>query len=184
MIDEFKEDLKNLSSINLIRKYIYTAQPELLDYAQHYQLKNEICEHFRVPFNDVIMVGSAKLGFSIKPEKRFELFSEDSDIDLAVVSTSLFEQVWQEAFLYKQSKSDWPQSEKFFRYLSQGWIRPDKLPSSQFFNFTGEWWDFFNQLTTSGKYGPYKIRAGLYHSSFFLEEYQKICIEQCIGEIN
>lgn len=150
---------------------------------KHYQLKEEICEHFKIEFNDVVLVGSAKLGFSIKPSKRYVAFGEESDIDVAVVSTSLFQKIWEEAFLYKKSGADWPSASSFFKYLSQGWIRPDKLPSSEYFSFTGTWWDFFNAMTSSRKYGPYQIRAGLYHSSFFLQEYQKICIEQCIEEL-
>jgi hypothetical protein len=87
-----------------------------------------------------------------------------------------------EAYIYKKSGAYWPKSSSFFSYLSEGWIRPDKLPNSPLFSFTKEWWDFFNELTSSRMFGPYKIRAGLYHSMFFFEEYQKICIEQCIEE--
>jgi hypothetical protein len=180
MIEEFKTDLANLSSLQLIRKYIYNGECSLLPNDLHFQLKEEICEYFQVDFNQVIVVGSAKLGFSIKPSKRYAPFGEESDIDVAVVATPLFEKIWTEAFLYKKSRADWPASSSFFRYLSQGWIRPDKLPSSDYFSFTKNWWDFFNEITLNRKYGAYKIRAGLYHSNFFLEEYQKICLEQCI----
>ena len=141
-----------------------------------------ICEQFEIEFNDVLIVGSGKLGFSIKPSRRFESFNNDSDIDIAIVSTPLFERVWQEAYLYKKSAADWPSSGHFFKYLADGGIRPDKLPPSSYFNFTADWWNFFNELTASNKFGPYKIRGGLYHSHFFLQEYQTICIDQCIQE--
>lgn len=184
MVDDFKADLGQLTSIQLIRKYIYNGSCSTLNDHHHYRLKEEISEHFDVQFNDVIIVGSAKLGFSIKPSKRYSPFGEDSDIDVAVVSTALFQRIWEEAYLYKKSKADWPAAASFFNYLSQGWIRPDKLPSSAYFSFTGKWWDFFNGITSSRKYGPYAIRAGLYHSPFFLQEYQKICIEQCIEDLS
>jgi hypothetical protein len=183
MLEDFKADLHLLSSTQLIRKYIYNGSCNVLNDDKHYQLKEEICEHLKIEFNDVVLVGSAKLGFSIKPSKRFAAFGEESDIDVAVVSKSLFERIWEEAFLYKKSGADWPAASSFFKYLSQGWIRPDKLPSSDYFTFTATWWNFFNGMTSSRKYGPYIIRAGLYHSSFFLQEYQKICIEQCIEEL-
>jgi hypothetical protein len=183
MIDQFKEDLKGLSSLQIVRKYILGGQSSILDVDQHYRLKEQVCDHFAVGYNDVIMVGSGKLGFSIKPTKRFEAFGDESDIDIAVVSSELFEQVWMEAYLFKSGGAYWPKSNSFFRYLSEGWIRPDKLPINHQFEFTSKWWDFFNELTSSRKYGPYKIRAGLYHSTFFLQEYQKICIEQCKDEV-
>lgn len=184
MLEEFKADLNGLSSLQMIRKYILNGVCNVLNDDQHFLLKEEICEHFHVDFNNVILVGSGKLGFSIKAEKRFQSFGDDSDIDIAVVSGELFQKVWEEAYLYKKSGAYWPKSASFFKYLSEGWIRPDKLPTSGYFAFTARWWDFFNQITVSKRYGPYKVRAGLYHSMFFLQEYQKICIEQCIEELN
>lgn len=179
MIDDFKQDLTNLSSLQIVRKYILAAESQILSADQHYRLKEQVCDHFKVEYTDVIMVGSGKLGFSIKPSRRFQSFNDDSDIDIAVVSTKLFEMVWNEAYLFKKDGADWPRAGSFFRYLSEGWIRPDMLPRNDYFEFTTKWWDFFNSMTSSGQYGPYKIRAGLYHSNFFLQEYQKICVEQC-----
>lgn len=184
MIDDFRNDLTSLSSLQMYRKYILGGECFALNNDQHYKIREVVCEKFLVEFNDVIFVGSGRLGFSLKPDKRYMPFDDDSDIDLAIVSSSLFEKIWQEAYLYKKSEADWPKSNIFFKYLSGGWIRPDKLPSSKYFNFSGEWWDFFNKLTSSQLFGPYKIRAGLYHSHFFLKEYQSICIEQCMQEIS
>ena len=184
MLEEFKADLVNLSSLQIIRKYFLNGGCHVLNNDQYFRLKEEICEHLQVEFNSVVLVGSGKVGFSIKSEKRYQSFGEESDIDVAVVSEELFQRVWHEAYLYKKSGAYWPKASAFFRYLSEGWIRPDKLPSSDYFSFTATWWDFFNDVTASRRYGPYKIRAGLYHSMFFLQEYQKICIEQCIEELN
>jgi hypothetical protein len=147
-------------------------------------LKERVSDHFQVQFNDVILVGSGKLGFSIKPQRRFLSFNDDSDIDVAVVSTELFHKVWKEVYLYKKSKADWPKSSNFFRYLSDGWIRPDLLPTSEYFEFTAFWWRAFTDMSISREFGPYSIKGGLYHSQFFFEEYQKICIDQCIEEQN
>lgn len=184
MLQKFKTDLPNLSSLQMIRKYILNGDCHVLDNDQHFRLKEEICEHLKVDFSSVILVGSGKLGFSIKPDKRFQSFGDDSDIDVAVVSPNLFEKVWEEVHLYKKGGAYWPKSTDFFKYLSEGWIRPDKLPSSQVFDFSATWWNLFNDITASKRYGSYKIRAGLYYSMFFLQEYQKICIEQCIEEIS
>lgn len=184
MKEIFQNDLEHLSSLKVYRKYILSGSSHILDEDKHYELKEEICDNFSIEFTDVILVGSGKLGFSIKPSKRFVEFDDNSDIDIAIVSSALFEQVWQEAYSYKRSAAYWPKANDFFKYLADGWIRPDKLPSSKYFSFSGEWWDFFNRLTSSRKYGPYKIRGGLYHSHFFLKEYQTICIDQCIQESN
>lgn len=182
-MEDFKRDLLELDSLQIIRKHIFNGQSKVLSGNQYYQLKEAICSHFHIEFNDIVLVGSGKLGFSIKPNRRYGEFNDNSDIDVAVVSTSLFQKVWKEAYIYKKKGAYWTKSDDFFRYLSEGWIRPDKLPSSNYFEFAGFWWKFFSDLTTSEKYGPYKIRGGLYYSWFFLEEYQRICVEQCALEV-
>lgn len=184
MLEEFKVDLKTHTEIQIIRKYILDGDCHALSRDQVLNLKESVSSHFRINYQDVILVGSGKLGFSIKSEKRYQPFGDESDIDLAVVSAELFTKVWEETHLFKKSGADWPKCNIFFKYLSEGWIRPDKLPTSTYFEFTKSWWEFFNNLTASKIFGPYKIRAGLYHSLFFLQEYQKICITQCIEEEN
>jgi hypothetical protein len=182
MLDDFKADLVLLNSDQLIRKYILNGHCHVLTDNEHFRLKDKITSHFSVQFTDVAIVGSAKLGFSIKSNKRYQAFGESSDIDIAIVSTDLFNQIWKEAYLYKKDGAYWPKSKDFFEYLADGWIRPDKLPVSKYFTFTAKWWDFFNELTASKAFGSYKIRGGLYHSQFFFEEYQKINFEQCKEE--
>ena len=183
MIEEFKADLLTLSDVQIVRKYILNGGCHALNDDQHYRLKERICEHFEIEFNDIILVGSGKLGFSIKSTKRYEPFGDNSDIDVAVVSTKLFTKIWEEVHRFKKSGAYWPKSAEFFRYLSEGWIRPDKLPSSEYFKFTDNWWGFFNSTTASKEFGPFKIRGGLYHSMFFMQEYQKVCISECIEEL-
>lgn len=182
MLEDFKADLNSLTAIQIVRKHILIGGCFALSDEQHYQLKEAVCEHFKIEFNNVFLVGSGKLGFSVKAEKRFQAFSDESDIDIAVISTELFTKVWEEAYLYRKSGAYWPKSAEFFRYVSDGWLRPDKLPSSNYFEFSKTWWDFFTELSSRKQFGPYKIRAGLYHSLFFLQEYQMICVNQCIDE--
>lgn len=183
MIEEFKSDLLILSDEQIVRKHILNGSCHALNDDMHFKLKERICDHFNIEFNEVILVGSGKLGFSIKPNKRYHPFGDESDIDVAVVSTDLFTKIWQDAYSFKKSGVYWPKCDDFFQYLSEGWIRPDKLPTSEYFKFTEYWWGFFNGMTASKDFGPYKIRAGLYHSIYFMQEYQKICISQCIEEI-
>lgn len=182
-MEDFKSDLTKLNSLQIVRKHVFNGQSKILSDATVYELKEEISSFLDVDFNDVQLVGSGKMGFSIKPSRRYGCFNDNSDLDIAIVSPFLFQKVWKEAFSYKKSGAYWPSSDSFFKFLSSGWVRPDKLPSSTHFAFTGRWWDFFNELTKSTKYGSYKIRAGLYQSWFFLEEYQKICVEQCMEEV-
>lgn len=178
-IEVFKQDLKKHSSELLVRSHVLSGDTHVLGGVEYVQLREDVANHFNIDTFQVFMVGSGKMGFSIKPTRRFGIFNDQSDIDLAIISPDLFERVWQSAYKYKISGADWPKQKSFFEYLINGWIRPDKFPSSEIDPFFEEWWDFFNALARSRKYGHYKIRAGLYQSRFFLEQYQKICIEEC-----
>jgi hypothetical protein len=44
--------------------------------------------------NNVAIIGSAKYGFSMAPGKAMRKFSEESDVDVVIVSQELFETVW------------------------------------------------------------------------------------------
>jgi len=180
--DKYREDLNKISNIQIYRKYILDSECYALSANQHLQLKEAIMNKYELEYTDVFIVGSAKLGFSIKPSRRYGEFCDESDIDVAIVSERLFTKIWQQAYAFEKTNSYWEKKNKFFNYLSHGWIRPDKFPISSIFPFSGEWWEFFRTLTKSERFGPYKISAGVYHSHFFLREYQTICINQCKEE--
>ena len=130
-----------------------------------------------IDYNNVIIVGSGKLGFSIKPNKRYVEFGEDSDIDIAIISPKLFEEIWDEVTLYIENNISYPKYPKFCEKLSQnGWIRPDYLPQIKIKN---DWFDYFRLLTNSKKFSDYNLTAGLYYNYKFLENYQLKCIKQC-----
>jgi hypothetical protein len=42
----------------------------------------------------IIVVGSASVGFSLNPEKNWKPFDDESDIDVAVISSTHFEMSW------------------------------------------------------------------------------------------
>lgn len=178
-IEIFKNDLRSNTSELFIRSHVLSGDTHILSAIEYAKLREEVACHFSIDPFQIYMVGSGKMGFSIKESRRFGVFDDNSDIDLAIICPELFQKVWQSAYIYKLSKADWPRQKSFFDYLVNGWIRPDKFPKADLDPFFDEWWSFFDNLTRSRKYGHYKIRAGLYQSRFFLEQYQKICLEQC-----
>ncbi len=182
-LNQFKTDLNQYTSIQIVRKHIISGDCFILSQDQYFNLRSEVAEHFGLHPNEVFVVGSAKLGFSVAPNNRYREFCDESDIDIAMVSSMLFEQFWQDVFNYQDEGSFWPEYNRFVHYLFRGWIRPDKLPPSSMFRLRETWWNFFQSVTRSGRYGDYRIRGGLYRSYFFLENYQKISIQGCINNL-
>jgi hypothetical protein len=180
-LTQFKEDLSHLSLIEIVRKHIISGECCKLSPNQYFDLRSEVADHFELCPNEVLVVGSAKLGFSVAPDKKYCLFHDKSDIDVAIVSSTLFDKFWKEIFIYWCEGSYWPGYKKFTDYFFRGWIRPDKLPPSRVFALRKDWWDFFQSITSSGEYGHYNIRGALYRSYFFLEGYQEYCVKQCMN---
>jgi hypothetical protein len=88
-MNSFKQDLPKESAYSIFLNYIVFGDCYAMNGAKHLHLRDTVAEHFRmrnfhVYPNEVIIVGSAKLGFSIAPDKRYKPFSETSDIDIAI----------------------------------------------------------------------------------------------------
>lgn len=58
--------------------------------------RHKVAEELKVDPAEVQLVGSAKLGYSLNPYKNFKTFHEESDFDIAIISSTLFDQAWAE----------------------------------------------------------------------------------------
>lgn len=182
-IETFKGDLANLSARKMIRKHIIYGDCAAISQTQYFDLRSEVAEKYEVHPNEVLVVGSAKLGFSVAPKKRYRHFTDTSDIDVVIVSARLFDQIWRAVHYFWSQGGYWERSEQFKAYLFQGWIRPDKLPPSKSFQLANDWWEFFNYLSASGRYSVYKIAGALYRDWYFLEAYQLRAVSACADEL-
>lgn len=157
------------------------------------KLKTEIGNFFSIPVETIYIVGSAKLGFSISEKKdyntdqiikpRYRPFGLDSDVDIAIVNSQLFDSFWEEIFKVYCEDFEWGTSHSFQKYFFHGWIRPDKFPSGTNFPDANSWWKFFADLSRNPSFGRRRICAGLYKSINFLKKYQEVSVKECINEI-
>jgi hypothetical protein len=134
-------------------------------------LRAAIAEQFGAEANDVYVVGSAKLGFSPKPGQYFKHFSDQSDIDIAVVSSGLYTRIWHEVNQMSLA-GEFFNREKFAHYHTMGWIRPDVLPTRGEYERCYQWWKFFKHLSSREEFLRMKISGGLYYDLQFLRQYQ------------
>jgi predicted nucleotidyltransferase len=169
------------SLLDFCRKTILHGTPYIFlnRESDFYEFRKRIAVKFNIYFKDVYITGSAKLGFS--PFKRKE-FSYDSDVDVAIISTSLFKKMMNEIWRFQMELRnnrkvvtirELELYQKFLEYTAMGWIRPDKLPVS--FNLDilkDDWFDFFKSISYGkSEVGNYKISAGIFASYEHLEEY-------------
>ncbi|MHC5914831.1 MAG: hypothetical protein ACYTXE_28435 [Nostoc sp.] len=182
MIEIFRKALhdQSLTEQKIVQKYIIHGTPYIFkdNESKYFDLKHEIATHFKEHFESVHMVGSGKLGFSIAPKKLWRPFCDESDIDIAIISRTIFERFWIDLYDFNIGLTSRNQEEekyyrKFLQYLFKGWLRPDLFP----FKYSGkyEWMDFFKSI--SYKDGYPKIACAVYYSNDFFEKYHILNIK-------
>ena len=170
-IADDRQFISQTSVRTFMRERILAGTPRMLEPENHAAVREAIAIKFELHVNRVIVVGSAKLGYSVSPRKGLKPFDDQSDVDVAIVSPALFERYWLEMYRAQRSMVDWPELGDARKYLFRGWIRPDKLPLQQVRN---DWFDFFASLQSAEGCSPYPVRGGLYYNDEFLEYYQEI----------
>jgi len=103
-MEEFRKALINGTPQSLYRSYLlghdiwyFREYLKWTDHASQYdRMKNLMSERLNIHPNNIAIVGSAKLGFSITPkdDKCFSPFSDKSDLDIAIVSSEIFRSSW------------------------------------------------------------------------------------------
>ena len=184
-LEEFNNELEAKDSeesiLDFCRKYVLHGTPFVFKNRddQFYDFRKRIADHFNIPFYEVYITGSAKLGFSPFKDK---IFDYDSDIDVALISPKLFDEIMKNIAQYqmqfRKSRAVVRETElnmyhQFLEYTALGWIRPDKLPISfQMKTFKNDWFDFFRNISNGkSEVGNYRVSAGVFKSYAHLEEY-------------
>lgn len=184
--DEFRNQLLNLSSGEVVDQFILTDDPgphtsrEALSY-----LETKIRDKFSLPVEDsleTIVVGSAKLGFAILDKlprngKRYQpayrvFCPGQSDIDIAVVSQRLYGKIWQDLARFGAHLDSFPWRSELSAYMLHGWIRPDKFPQAAPQKCI-DWKELINEVSRSSHFRYKNLRCGIYHSKYFLRIYQQ-----------
>ena len=144
-----------------------------------YEFRKRIATKFEISFHEIYVIGSAKLGFS---SFKNTLFDYDSDIDIAIVSDKLFENIMANIAKYqmrirksraKVSDDEIEMYHVFLEYIAIGWMRPDKLPVSfQMKSMKDDWFGFFRDISNGkSEVGNYRVNAGVFKSYKHLETY-------------
>jgi hypothetical protein len=185
-VNEFKNDLSTLEFIRVVRKHITTGSSAVLAPSVYYELRDEVADHFKIHPSAVVLIGSGRTGFSLKPSKRFEAFGDASDLDLAIVSREKFDEYWDLVFAHWQSNRLWSRTRRyrhFLRELFKGWIWPRRLPPGPRFKKALEWVEFEDRLGRERFRGLRSVGARLYRTWDRLEAYQAIHVRQCLHAI-
>jgi hypothetical protein len=185
-VSSFQRDLAGNDLQDVIRQHITTGNPVAIEADAYYQLRRTIARRFAVHPSAVILVGSCRTGFSLKPEKRYLPVAPDSDVDIAMVSPQQFDTYWDKVFDLARKDRGWARGrvgKRFASDLFSGWITPRHLPTLPRFSEGRAWAEFFDELTTRRTCGIREIKARLYRSWDRLEAYQEVMVSKCRNDL-
>ncbi len=191
-VDEFKNKLRDEASsdLEIVQRYITHGPPFFFegDEDRYFKLKQTIAQKFGLNPQEVIMIGSAKLGFSISPlkQKRWQPFHDESDIDMVIISSDIFDRFWKELYDFniKLTVGTEKEEKRYYRFLDyffRGWFRPDVFPFS--YEWRAEWLNFFKSISY-GEFGEqHKISGAVFRDWGFYEAYHTNNIREIRMEV-
>ncbi|MBN2321063.1 MAG: hypothetical protein JXR49_18435 [Acidobacteria bacterium] len=176
---EFKNLLRKFSCEEVNDILWQWNNPHILGSIEAYQqFKDTFSEYIQINnVDDIRIVGSSLLGFSLAPQKFGKSISETSDVDIAVISDIRFDEAWEELVRHN-TKLNWSKSVGQKNILENksrmnmsclfwGFIRPDLLPGVH-----GKMWN--DALMKLGKFPgleSYPAKARLYRKNLFAHIY-------------
>lgn len=188
-LKEFKQDCISNDPEIVVQKYLVDGSSYFFNthHSQHaeFEFKKSLALTLSVHLRDVAIVGSGKLGFSIKPDphapglyefnkfdKKYEAdpSEEKSDLDVAIISRELFDAQLEELYrfttAYKNDAFSPAGFKSFAKYTLRGWIRPDLLPMGY---SIAEGLGVTSQRLSS--LYQRSVNIGIYKSWYYFEQY-------------
>lgn len=191
-VEEFRELLQSKSAYEIVNDYLICESAAHVSDVNIEYIREIISLSYNVDPKDVevIITGSAKLGFSLcektKNEKtlpRYRLFSADSDIDVAVISPAIFNKIWLELSGHFHRTTWFPKNAgRLGDYLMIGWLRPDHFPRGVRLPLCDNWWETFRKLTRDPVFGRRRISGGAFQSRAHLVQYLERSVNNCYEE--
>ncbi|MCT3947833.1 hypothetical protein AB2S32_02995 [Elizabethkingia anophelis] len=191
-IDDFKLSCRNEPHDIVVQKYIIEGTSfffnKISEEKTEFDFKKEIAKTLDVHIRDIVIVGSGKLGFSLKPDiyspsvyeyKEFDYdFKQDStkeksDLDIAVISSSLFDKEMRNLFNHtnfynEESVKIWGNRNNLAKYFLKGRLATRFFPID--FKLTQEIREIQSEYQM--QYGR-KVNIEIYKSWFFFETYHQ-----------
>lgn len=95
-VEAIKSDLLSMNVSMFLTKWIFDKTPFIFEGEKDTYLswRHEIAQSMKIDPSDIVLTGSAALGFSLSPHKFFKKFDENSDVDVGIISHHFFDVAW------------------------------------------------------------------------------------------
>lgn len=142
--------------------YIFRNHPERYQF-----FRSRISSALDTPMKNIVIVGSARMGFSLNPYHIGREFSKTSDVDIVVVSARLFDMAWLELIRlqpkwYNLTPPEREMVEEHVKLVYWGNIRPDRLPGTT--QISKLWLETFGSVSDIQEFSAREARAFLFRT--------------------
>ena len=157
------------------------------------QLKDLVRRSLSMPHEvidvECLVIGSAKFGYSVSPDRFGRAFTVKSDVDIAVISSQMFDLIWSRMleWRYPWHVRKWHERDRHwgYSYLENhfvGWIEPDKIRvevagqnkvPKPIQPIASTWFDTFKRAAALEPIRGHDANARLFRSMGHLVMYQK-----------
>jgi len=179
--EEFRTLLVRAPLGDLLREHILAGMPYAFRDSPHLLLllKEHLCSTLPIEQRNVRIVGSGRTGFSLNPHNFPRRFSDESDLDVAVIDEKLFDVVWMTMLKWNYPRRrGLPAGEREWRNTRQnelywGWFSPDAIgyeglqfpeQLTQLRDLSARWFDAFQSVGTIPEFATRPVGGRLYRS--------------------
>lgn len=178
-----QNDLLNLSADAFITKWFFDTTPRLFENKEMEFIlwRDSIAEELKIDPSDIIITGSAGIGYSLNPNKGFKEFDDSSDIDVCIVSQHYFNIAWHELINVSpdrlgDTRMRTALNDHRQRLIYWGTIATDKI--LPLLSFAKSWNDIINASKKLPELEAHDINFRIYKDKLAIRRYLKISVEK------
>jgi hypothetical protein len=177
--EEFTAMLRQRKHSEIVEEHILSGSPFAFenDQPSYELLRTALSNDLTVAVNAIYLVGSGQIGFSLAPEKFGTPFRPESDLDIAVVHSEIFDAAWMDMlklgnayYALKQRVRDkltWHRENNIY----WGIIYPDSLPGVV--SISSKWFSAFKGLSRNPQFASREVSGRLYRTRDHLRVHQE-----------
>ena len=188
-VDALHSELLEKDPKDFVSHYIFEPVPCAFggDQVAWIKWKTELARGLGIDPYDIVLTGSAAIGYSLNPKKGYKPFDSSSDIDCGVISQYHFEVAWR---YLRQLRPAWlslpAESKRALRahqktYVFSGTIATDSILA--LLPFAAEWQSALDAMTRRPPTTDRDIRLRIYRDYDSLRHYQASNIERLRNDL-
>ncbi len=108
--------------------YAFSKQPEAMQL-----MRKHLTAHLGIAPEDIVIIGSAQVGFSLSPDNFPRAFTKDCDIDVLLVDAKMFDEIWNTLLAWHYPRRfwldgmDWDWAKRRKDEIYWGWVEPSEI---------------------------------------------------------